>query len=478
MKKNSAGYITVYLALTLGIIVSFMTTMIVGARMHTIRFETECVMDMGLNSIFAEYHREMLKQYGLLYIDSSYGGSSPSPDFTRAHLLHYMNANLDKSENLFATDLTRIHADNATLNDITYATDDSGAVLRYQICKYLESIYGMNILLDMGGDVERIGASLDEYGGYESMREAASASADSIIEEYNSKLPPEEEPYSISNPADSVETLSGSNALFYATGMKGSISSQTIDGRAYVSGRVINEGAGLREGQEMPTSVTSKLMLIKYVFDKCGYYGHEKAGGLLQYQIEYLVNGNEEDIRNLEEVASDIFKVRYVSNMAFLLSNGAKKSEAELLATAICAILLSPELIKAVTYTILFAWGYAESAKDVRIIFDGHKMPLVKSEANWNTPLDEMITFKAHLDSYRVPTGGLSYEQYLLGFLLMKNVNELTMRLMDVMEMDIRMTPGNSRFRMDGLIYQLVADVNVTSKYGYGCNIRRFFTYE
>ena len=52
------------------------------------------------------------------------------------------------------------------------------------------------------------------------------------------------------------------------------------------------------------------------------------------------------------------------------------------------------------------------------------------------------------------------------------------MRLMDVMEMDIRMTPGNSRFRMDGLIYQLVADVNVTSEYGYGCNIRRFFTYE
>jgi len=46
------------------------------------------------------------------------------------------------------------------------------------------------------------------------------------------------------------------------------------------------------------------------------------------------------------------------------------------------------------------------------------------------------------------------------------------------MEMDIRKTPGNSQFRADGLIYQLWADVNVSSKYGYGCEIRRFYTYE
>ena len=60
--NKKAGYITVYLSLSLLIILSFIFTLIEGIRMQTIRFQTECVMDMGLNSIFAEYNRELLEQ--------------------------------------------------------------------------------------------------------------------------------------------------------------------------------------------------------------------------------------------------------------------------------------------------------------------------------------------------------------------------------------------------------------------------------
>ena len=31
--------------------------------MHTIRTQTECVMDMAMDSALAEYHRELLEQY-------------------------------------------------------------------------------------------------------------------------------------------------------------------------------------------------------------------------------------------------------------------------------------------------------------------------------------------------------------------------------------------------------------------------------
>ena len=44
--------------------------------------------------------------------------------------------------------------------------------------------------------------------------------------------------------------------------------------------------------------------------------------------------------------------------------------------------------------------------------------------------------------------------------------------------MDIRKTAGNRYFRMDKCVYQLKANVNVTSDYGYGFSIERDYSYE
>ena len=77
-KGVRGGYITIYLSLVTGILLSFLLVVIEGVRMHTIRTQTECVMDMAMDSALAEYHRELLEQYDLFFIDMSYGGGSPS----------------------------------------------------------------------------------------------------------------------------------------------------------------------------------------------------------------------------------------------------------------------------------------------------------------------------------------------------------------------------------------------------------------
>ena len=58
MKEN--GYMTIYLALTLGVMISLCLALIEGCRYRGICLETECVMDIGMDSILAEYHRELL----------------------------------------------------------------------------------------------------------------------------------------------------------------------------------------------------------------------------------------------------------------------------------------------------------------------------------------------------------------------------------------------------------------------------------
>ena len=56
----------------------------------------ECVADIGMNSVLAEYHRELLKQYDLLFVDTSYGGSHPNIANTEAHLRRYAQKTADR----------------------------------------------------------------------------------------------------------------------------------------------------------------------------------------------------------------------------------------------------------------------------------------------------------------------------------------------------------------------------------------------
>lgn len=479
--KNVKGYITVYLALSLGLVITFLVTILGLVRNQTIRFETECVMDLGLNSAMAEYHREMLKQYGMLFVDCAYGGTSGSPDNTKSHILHYMNMNMSTSPAamiLAGRDITELRADNCELSEVTYASDNRGEVFRYQIDRYMKTLYGMN-LIDHGIEsIENLDEMYGDYDSYAGAREAYDGEVDEIIAEYNEALPEDEEPYSINNPADSVETLSSNSALGYAINDVASLPLNSTDIEQLISHRSYRSGAGLTGTQESPNSLISKKLFYDYIFKKCGYYREEKENSKLSYQIEYLIAGKSNDLANMNKIAGDIFKTRYAINMAYLITSSDKQLEAEELAAAATIVIGSPELADAVKWSIIFAWGYAESAKDMRILYDGNKLSLFKSDDSWNTPLYQLVDFKLHLGEYSAPDGSVGYEEYLKGFLLMQDIDTVTMRLMDICEMDIRETPGNGSFCFDNLIYQFNANVNVSSKYGYGCSIMRYGTYE
>lgn len=449
--------------------------------MQTTRFQTECVMDIGLNSIFAEYHREMLDQYGLLFIDSSYGknvSASNAKEGIKSHLLYYMNLNLESNKGSFINrDITATHADNAVLTDIAYASDMCGEVLRYQIDRYMKVKYGIAYLPNEKYDAKDLNNMLADYDGYHNRRGAEKDRVDSLIDEFNSTLPEDEEPYSISNPADSVEDISGSNVLFYALGDKTG-DFRIVNENDYISHRSYINGVGLMNYQIKNKGLAHKLLLIDYIYDKCGYYNKLKPDSALSYEIEYIIEGKGSDKENMENIAEKIFKIRYAVNMSYLLSSNSKQAEAEALAVAATSAIGIPELAEAVKYTILFAWGYAESAKDLRILYDGHELTAIKSDSSWNTPLEQMVDFKAHLNEYSVPGGEMNYKAFLDLFLASSDIDKITMHLMDIMEMDIRKTPGNMTFMMDRQVYQLSADVSVSSRYGYGCSIKRFYSYE
>ena len=62
--------------------------------------------------------------------------------------------------------------------------------------------------------------------------------------------------------------------------------------------------------------------------------------------------------------------------------------------------------------------------------------------------------------------------------LYMEDGTKKNMRAMDLMEMDIRRTPGNAHFCMDACFDSYTADVSISSAYGYAFETRRHYGYD
>lgn len=479
MRKD--GYITVYLSLTIAAIVMFIITLTEGIRVQTIKFQTECAMDIGLSSVFAEYNRELLKQYGLLAIDTSYGEAGTDTERTKLHLLQYMNKNLEMPQSVIVAnhrDLTAVHADNATLSNVSFLSDEEGTVLKYQIVKYMKEKTGLSHA-EKAWDRMSVSDSDERYRQLESEKNSSFGQINDILNEINEvRRQEEKDEVSIENPAEQVERMRHSLMLDLAVRDSSVIMRREINLSDYISHRNYEEGVGLWDGQSSPDGAVSNYLFRRYILENCGYYGDIKEGSHLGYQLEYLLHGKSNDFDNLDAFAGQMFRVRYVLNAAYLFSNGPKINQAATLATTVTAGIGSPQLSEVVKVTILFSWCYAETMQDLRILFDGNGVARVKDDNTWNVPLSELLTFTSSLDSYREVSNGKTYFDYLSEFIFLKDEKTLRMRLMDIMEMDIRKTAGNQHFRMDKCVYQLKADVNVTSDYGYGFSIEREYSYE
>lgn len=486
MKEEKNGYITLYLSLTLGIMLSLVFILLEAVRSETMRTETELVMDISLYSVFGEFHRKLLEQYDLFFIDTSYGEGRPGVKRLEEHLQSYMNKNFHKEKETYEIgyrDLTNLSCDNITMEAYQYASDKQGQVLKAQIVDYMQNKTGVETLekfLSLFQVIkEKDYEDIDVTGEWDK----ADGILDRLVQEKKKEMvnteTGQESFIDLDNPADYVKGIKAQGILGLALPQEKPISAMIIHPEYYLSHRNISKGIGeLGIKRTIIDKTTEDFLLREYFMEKCSFYNAEKEKALLKYQIEYLLYGNPSDLENLEAVLEKILYMREGINFIYLLSDYKRMEEAESLAWLVSAVLFSPEIKDAVKATILFAWSYAESVKDIRILLDGNKIPILKTAETWNTPLSKLIIFPSYLDEYVVKEDGIRYEDYLRYFLYKQPEQEILYRFMDLCEMDIRMTDGNEYFQMDGCISAVKAKANISSGYGNGYEITRIYRYE
>lgn len=474
--QECKAYLTVYLSLSLTVILSLIMTLLLGARVGAVKMKSEIVTDIAMNSALGEYNRALFDKYGLLFIDTSYGEGKGNVENMAEHIRKYFSKNFELSPMGLIqrrTTMMKTSLEDVKITGFSVASDGGGAVLRRQIEAYMGSGLVGGLLEKVEGNVKAL-----KDTGYEAVDvEGESSKNDEAMSQtyyLDTDEDGEDEELHPDNPAGAVSGQKTIGLLSLAAPDFDAISDAAVDETAYLSHRKLSKGTGLDERESI--GAVNKVLLDEYIFEKCGCYGKENPEAPLKYELEYIYAGKGSDYKNLEKVVRQIFLWKEAANFIYIMSDSAKLAEAEALALTASIVFAIPELVEVIKMAIVFSWVFAESISDLRILLSGGKVPLVKTASSWNLSLEKMLDFRNNLKEGGGQ--GLSYEDYLRMLVFMKKKKEKTMRLMDIIEMNVRTTEGNSGFKMDNCIDIFRASFKVKSFFGNSIEIDRIYGYE
>ena len=172
----AGGYLTVFLALTITVLLSLILLLLEGARINAIRMKTETAGNIAVRSVLGEFHRELLRQYDLYFIDTSYGTGAGGTENVRQHLQSYMQKNLNSgSASAFGLngDLTGTSLSDLTLDACRFAADDRARALREQVYAYMSADTAGGVLSQVLTDVDIWQGLLDDGSVWEEQRREA-----------------------------------------------------------------------------------------------------------------------------------------------------------------------------------------------------------------------------------------------------------------------------------------------------------------
>lgn len=482
MRRQNA-YMTVALALCLTLALTFCLALIEGARQNAGRLETECVTDIALYSVQAEYHRQLMEQYNLFAIDSSYGTDTYGKENVEERLKYYLEKNLNYEDiflsNFFYRDFLGLKVANAKVTSVLGIMDGNGSVFRNCAVEAIRSDVGLELfeqVQDWLQVIEVNGLESSDVAGQKALVDEQLAAYEGMEVETEKNV---WEKVIIENPTENLEEKRKLGILKLALGDEETLS-QVVLATEHLAGSRMRQGLTyvgdtVEAEYNSAENLLDKFLFREYLLRYMGHYGAESESDVLKYQAEYLIAGENSDVENLRKVANRICVIREAANFLYLLGNEVKRSEARLMAEVLSTLMLIPWIAPLMEIVILLGWSYAESVYDVKTLLEGGNVPLMKDDESWHYGLASALLGDLRESGSEE---GMSYADYLRVFLMLENGDVLTERSMNMVEADMRNTPGNADFWLDACFVSLEADIEFESTYGYEYLVTRGKKYE
>ena len=485
MQRKETAYLTVYLSLVFGIVLSLFLALIEGAAIGAARTQAELAADLGLDSVFAEYHREILDQYELFFIDSSYGSTSGGIGMTEKHLSDYLAKNMDPDKGIDvygATTYLKLTNPYLEIREVSYASDNYGAVWKAQAVAYMKAVYGGDIINTVKDHIETVKKNeMDTRDVASELKKQKEEFEKALEEKEIIELDTEtSDGNSYTKVSKLVDKLISGTFLKLVIPSSEKLSQASVRTNDYYSGRVragkVNSGVGLHEGAFGAGGLADELIYGEYLMKVCGNYRNQKEDSVLKYQIEYILYGLSSDASNLSACLATLFAVRSAGNLIAIYSNSGMKAQAEAVAEILCCLIACPELTPVLKNILLGVWALAESVADIKNLLDGGKVPLIKKEGQWSLSLSGVLS--GNFFGSGKKEEGLSYQAYLRVLLGLINQQKKVARSLDIVEMDIRETEGNRYFRIDQCIDYMKVNFGFADAAGHDFVFEKMMCYE
>lgn len=485
MQRKETAYLTVYLSLVFGIVLSLFLALIEGAAIGAARTQAELAADLGLDSVFAEYHREILDQYELFFIDSSYGSTSGGIGITEKHLSDYLAKNMDPDKGIDvygATTYLKLTNPYLEIREVSYASDNYGAVWKAQAVAYMKAVYGGDIINTVKDHIETVKKNeMDTRDVASELKKQKEEFEKALEEKEIIELDTEtSDGNSYTKVSKLVDKLISGTFLKLVIPSSEKLSQASVRTNDYYSGRVragkVNSGVGLHEGAFGAGGLADELIYGEYLMKVCGNYRNQKEDSVLKYQIEYILYGLSSDASNLSACLATLFAVRSAGNLIAIYSNSGMKAQAEAVSEILCCLIACPELTPVLKNILLGVWALAESVADMKNLLDGGKVPLIKKEGQWSLSLSGVLS--GNFFGSGKKEEGLSYQAYLRVLLGLMNQQKKVARSLDIVEMDIRETEGNRYFRIDQCIDYMKVNFGFADAAGHDFVFEKMMCYE
>ncbi len=405
---NQKGSITIFLALIMLGFLLFCLVLVEGTRIYYIRVQALQAMELAEFSVLSEYQQELFENYGLFFLDLDYEQGSESLGILKQRMQEYLEKNTEEAETI-----------DLGMDKLCRATDGDGSAFFRQAVELTKLKSGYRVFEKLvGSGVETENVELGEL-----LKENQST-----VEKFMEEAVDEEglPLFQIDLPDISFPSIEALSLEIF--GSETGLSEKCIYLQDRLLKRELSSGTGNRED----VSLTEMQLFHQYIFRHFNCYGAENPGVLkeaLEYQIEYMIAGEESDKKNLENIMWKLFLLRAAGNYLFYHQDASAMGKAQTEAVALVGVTGNAALIEAVKNLFLILQAIEDGIEDTKKLFEGQKVPLYQGGVFSGIEL--------------------GYEEYLYLFLNMTGAAEKIYRCMDLAELEVRKASGYETFRLD-----------------------------
>lgn len=299
------GEVTAYLSLIFILFISFVGGIMESASVQMAKNYRRADMNRAMESVFAEYQKELLDEYEIFALEATYETGTYGERNIKKRLEFYGAEGMEQS-----------------VKRLSLLTDHGGQPFLEQVAVYMEEKYGMDKVKDLTGKSADWKTQEEEAGKYEENEKKQQGELDQLLEENEGELPEKD------NPIAHVAGLKKSSLPELVMPKGKEVSDKQMNLADTLEYRGKREGYGDFSDVSEGIGKLDHLLLGEYLMEhfpdatKAG-----RKGDLLDYQLEYFLEGKGSDRENLEAVVKKLLMLRFVPNYIYLQGNAAKKQK-------------------------------------------------------------------------------------------------------------------------------------------------------